>query len=382
MNYYNEFDPKAVAWLRELIAAGHIPTGEVDTRSITEIKPDELRGFTQCHFFAGIGGWPLALQLSGVDSTRPLWTGSCPCQPFSVAGKGKGVEDDRHLWPVFARLIAERRPPIVFGEQVASKAGREWFHGVRTDLEGMGYAVGAADLCAAGVGAPHIRQRLYWVANAMPAGRPEGWSESGDGQVAGGGRVGWLDHPQRRGRGEGRGEDRRHDWQQPNPANGDAGGLADASSLPGSQQLGESRIGSRRVAAPDDTAECSGPCGVGDASSQGFQERERDGRLQCEKVAALPGEAAECGSNACRVARPSLPEGARLGQQCEQLPRSAAWSDFDLLHCTDGKTRRIESGTFPLAHGVPGRVGLLRGYGNAIVPQVAAVFIEAVLKNQ
>jgi hypothetical protein len=55
----------------------------------------------------------------------------------------------------------------------------------------------------------------------------------------------------------------------------------------------------------------------------------------------------------------------------------SAWSSSVAIACTDGKTRRIESGSFPLAHGIPGRVGLLRGYGNAIVPQVASEFIGA-----
>jgi DNA (cytosine-5)-methyltransferase 1 len=165
-SYYNENDPKAAAWLRELIKCGHIADGEVDERSIVDVRPDELAGFTQCHFFAGIGGWSYALRLAGWPDDRPVWTGSCPCQPFSVAGKGAGTADARHLWPEFHRLISECRPSTVFGEQVASRAGRDWLATVRADLEALGYAVGAADLCAASVGAPHIRQRLYFVANA------------------------------------------------------------------------------------------------------------------------------------------------------------------------------------------------------------------------
>ncbi len=166
MNYYNEFDPKAAAWLRELIANNLIPAGEVDTRSITDVSPSDLHGFTQCHFFAGIGGWPLALRLAGWPEEKPVWTGSCPCQPFSVAGKGRGTDDERHLWPVFRELIRERKPSAVFGEQVASKSGREWLAGVFADLEAMGYRRAGADLCAAGAGAPHIRQRLYFVADS------------------------------------------------------------------------------------------------------------------------------------------------------------------------------------------------------------------------
>ena len=162
--YYNEFDKSAAAWLRELIKEGLIADGIVDERSIVDVDPRELGEFGQCHFFAGIGGWSYALRIAGWPDDRSVWTGSCPCQPFSTAGNRRGVEDERHLWPEFRRLIAQRRPAVVFGEQVAAKAGREWLAGVRADLEALGYGVGAADLCAAGVGAPHIRQRLYWAA--------------------------------------------------------------------------------------------------------------------------------------------------------------------------------------------------------------------------
>jgi DNA (cytosine-5)-methyltransferase 1 len=190
VHYYNELDPYAADWLENLIAFGVLPPGEVDRRSIADVKPNDLKGYTQCHFFAGIGGWSRALQLAGWPQDRSVWTGSCPCQPFSNAGKRKGTADARHLWPEFNRLIAECRPATVFGEQVASKDGREWLAGVRTDLEALGYAVGAADLCAAGVGAPHIRQRLYWVADAVSAGRPEWRPGTGVGSSAGSGATG------------------------------------------------------------------------------------------------------------------------------------------------------------------------------------------------
>lgn len=161
--YYNEIDPNAAAWLRELIKQGHIADGVVDERSIVDVRPDELREFTQCHFFAGIGVWSYALRSAGWVDNRPVWTGSCPCQPFSAAGARGGFDDQRHLWPHWHHLISQCRPPIVFGEQVASKDGLGWLDLVCADMEATGYAVGAADLCAAGVGAPHIRQRLWFV---------------------------------------------------------------------------------------------------------------------------------------------------------------------------------------------------------------------------
>ena len=163
--YYNEIDPFAAQWLRNLIQAGHIADGVVDNRSIVDVSPGDLKGFSQCHFFAGIGVWSYALRNAGWRDDRQVWTGSCPCQPFSAAGAGKGFDDQRHLWPYFDRLISECRPATVFGEQVASSDGLTWIDLVQSDLEGKSYAFAASDICAAGVGAPHIRQRLYFVAN-------------------------------------------------------------------------------------------------------------------------------------------------------------------------------------------------------------------------
>jgi DNA (cytosine-5)-methyltransferase 1 len=163
--YYNEIDPYAAAWLRNLILYGLIAPGDVDTRSIEDVHPNDLRSYTQCHFFAGIGVWSHALRLAGWADDRPVWTGSCPCQPFSQAGKGKGFADERHLWPAWLHLIRECRPVQLIGEQVSGPDGLKWLDVVHTDLEAEAYAFGAVDICAAGVGAPHIRQRLYWLAN-------------------------------------------------------------------------------------------------------------------------------------------------------------------------------------------------------------------------
>lgn len=163
MNYYNEFDPYPAQWLTNLIEAGHLPFGQVDRRSIVEVSED-LSSFTQCHFFAGIGGWPQALELAGWPKDLPVWTGSCPCQPFSTASRGrtKGFDDERHLWPIWFDLIRQYLPPIVFGEQVV-KPG--WMDRVLYDLESIGYAVGSTVLCASLVGLPR-RNRTWFVAVA------------------------------------------------------------------------------------------------------------------------------------------------------------------------------------------------------------------------
>lgn len=162
--YYNEHDPKAASWLRELIKAGLIMDGVVDERSIADVSPDDVMGFTRVHWFAGIGGWDYALQLAGWGDSE-VWTGSAPCQPFSTAGKRRRTSDPRHLWPEFCRLIAQCGPATVFGEQVASEDGRNWLAGVRADLEAIGYAVGSACLCGSIAGLPE-RPRLFWVADA------------------------------------------------------------------------------------------------------------------------------------------------------------------------------------------------------------------------
>jgi len=201
-NYYNEHDPFAAAWLRELICAGHIPFGVVDERSIEDITPADLVGYTQVHFFAGIGGWSLALQLAGWPEDRPVWTGSCPCQPFSTAGKGDGFDDERHLWPSWFHLIRECRPPVIFGEQVEAAINHKWLDLVQDDMEGEGYAFGALGLPAACVGAPHIRQRLWFVADStgkrhigkhsLLLGQEPGRDTQDCAEVAGGSSVGTV----------------------------------------------------------------------------------------------------------------------------------------------------------------------------------------------
>lgn len=340
--FYNEIDPFAAQWLRNLIDAGHIAPGVVDTRSIEDIAPDELRDYTQVHFFAGIGVWSYALRLAGWPDNRPIWTGSCPCQPFSQAGKGAGVDDQRHLWPHFHWLIQQCKPETVVGEQVASKDGLAWLDTVQADLEGTGYASAALDLCAAGVGAPHIRQRLFWMAHAnIPA-----WQFGNSG-----------------GRTAGAGEEAR-----------------------GRMPIASGAGSSFRLAHDD-----------GEQSITGHQGSEED---NCAGARKGKGEAADKPAGyraACRLEHPSSDgrQGWLFGRENpgrEALDRQAGcnstantalqvngfWRDADWLYCRDGVWRPVEPGTFPLADGIAGRVGRLRAYGNAIVAPLAQAFLTAV----
>jgi DNA (cytosine-5)-methyltransferase 1 len=349
MVYYNEIDPYAAQWLRNLIAAGHIAKGEVDERSIQLVDSADLAGFAQCHFFAGIGVWSHALRLAGWPDDKPVWTGSCPCQPFSAAGKRNGFDDERHLWPDFFRLIRERRPSVVFGEQVASKDGLEWLDLVQADLEGAGYTSAAADLCAAGVGAPHIRQRLYWVADA--------------------------DDP----RLEGRGAVRQRADQCVVGPNGVANGLVDASDERHERHSGDGREAQRRSEHAD------GVVGLANASSErcnGIDPRLRGRRQQQDCVEAAGGRE-DVRPRRFLSARElaQIPYTGRYVDPARNpSPTNGYWRDADWLFCRDGKWRPVEPGTFPLAHGATSRVGRLRAYGNAIVPQVAQAFIEAFME--
>jgi DNA (cytosine-5)-methyltransferase 1 len=336
MVYYNEIDRDAARWLRNLMDAGLIPKGEVDERSIKNVNATDLVGFRTVHLFAGVGGWPLALRLAGWTDRRPIWSGSCPCQPFSAAGKQESQEDERHLWPDMFRLIAECRPPIVIGEQVDGAIGHGWLDGVQSDMEAEDYAFGAAVLPAASYDSPTRRYRLWWMAESKG---------------------------ERFDRGKTAEESkRRHGFE----------GNCVASKL-------------------------------ADADQSIFRGQPRTGEQPVDESNRVVGVA------------PGITYGASASGEISAGRRepgiSSGWSEYDLLLCRDGKTRRVESGTFPLAARISRDVGpllaeleklgldpkssrriirearrnrivRLKGYGNSIVPQVAAVFIRAFMESR
>ena len=328
--YYNEIDPYAAAWLRNLIRDGHIADGVVDERSISDVKPEELYEFTQCHFFAGIGVWSRALRQSGWEDDRPVWTGSCPCQPFSGAGTRKGMADERHLWPHWFHLIEECRPSTVFGEQVASKDGLGWIDLVQADMEGADYALGAFDLCSASFGAPHIRQRLWFVADTDNP-RSQGWIPRGS-------------------------DTQRQDQHGHVGRSGttDRMGNTNHSGSQGSSQTG---IG--------EGVEQSGSQLAGARTDVGMDNAISNGRNE--------GRFGDHGRNDGEQSDPDVEDG-RANET------NGAWSAADWLLCRDGKWRPVRPESFPLAHGATARVGRLRAYGNAITAQVAQGLIESYME--
>lgn len=301
MNYYNEWDSFAAQWLKELIKDGLIPDGEVDTRSIADVRPEDLKGFTQCHFFAGIGGWSRALQLAGWSPDRPVWTGSPPCQPFSTAGKQSGKDDLRHLWPAFFNLIRECSPPTIFGEQVASAIRFGWLDDLQRDLEAEGYAAAAVVLPGGAVSAPHKRDRLFFVANSN-GGRLERQREMG------------------------------------RPFNSEAG------------------------------------------SNQEVNRAFNDGGFSSS--ASSCSEKSLADSNASQCQREWISGGVNQKNSPTRSDEAYNfWDKSQIVYCRDGKYRPVptEPALFPLANGISNRVGILRGAGNAIVPQAAAEIIKAVM---
>lgn len=327
--YYNEFDPYAAAWLRNLIKAGHIPAGDVDDRSIKDVTAACLAGYGQCHFFAGIGGFGLACRLAGVADDAEIWTGGFPCQPFSVAGRQLAQEDDRHLWPVLSRLIEQKRPAVFIGENVAGIIDLA-LDGVLFDLESAGYASRAFVVPACAVNAPHRRDRVWIAARRL--------ADSGS---------------ERLHRGQGVEGDRR-------------------GSAIGSEAGGNSRDS---------------------GSSHGdveHAEGERRGEGRAEPI-VRSGWATAAGSGAPYgdVGHANQPSpGAEWQQRGGELLRAGEdpgactgdfWSGSECREGADGKARRVKPGIRLLVAGVSGRVAKLRAAGNAIVPQVAAEIIRAVM---
>lgn len=434
MNYYNEFDKNAVAWLRELIKLGAIPDGEVDERSIEDVRAEDLKGFVQCHFFAGIAGWPEALRRAGVPATRPLWTGSCPCQDFSCAGKQEGFEGKRDLWPAFFNLIKECRPERVFGEQVKNAVRHGWLDRLYADLETAGYACGSAVLGAHSAGADHIRQRIYWMADsgigackrytgsvsgAQAAVGCENRKEYGDCVVGSSDGshcepIGLADaqHAERR--------PERPEHTEPHGRDGLGGsgvscGLADAERDGWNERRAE-REGLGGSAAP------VGRSAVGGVGNAAGDDQRRD------SVSGTHGEGVPTGGSGGvgKLGEPSQPglqghsgdvadgdEPGRLGTLAAGPASETGfarnfWAGATPHLCKDGKWRRYEDAIFPLVGRFkPGvqpmadeparavghcgdprlaeyadqtaeaRVMRLKGYGNAICVDTAVLFIEA-----
>ncbi len=361
--YYNEFDPKAAAWLRQLIKNGNIANGFVDERSIIEVTPEDLEGYTQCHFFAGIGVWSHSLRKAGWKDNQHVWTASLPCQPFSVAGNQKGKEDERHLLPHFIELVKQCKPDAIFGEQVESAIKHQWLDDLQTNMEAENYAVGHCVLGAHSVNAAHIRQRLYWVAAKSRMGNTEDGNGRPKSQLTS--------------------STCRKTWDQLGRPEPDSR-MAD--SLSSRSQRGIS--GWENTQREDLNGHIG--CSSTDSNSR-MGNTEHDGQPSGEIE----------GSNGASI----LSSEERKNSTCEpertSTPRVVSSdSNIEWLYCRDNKYRPIKSGIKPLVDGFArgvvhisdsiitpndtseARVQRLKGYGNAIVAGTAQIFIESYMETK
>lgn len=284
---------------------------------------------------------------------------SCPCQPFSSAGSRSGFADDRHLWPAAHWLVSQQRPLAIIGEQVSGPDGQAWLDIVCNDLGALGYTVAALVAPSASVGAPNLRHRIWWVADARGYRCAERRGEIPRQQQA----YEPGPEPHRR-----RQDDRRlaHTDQQGN------GGRCDDRSGPGAPAgTGRSQQRLARLRAPGRRLE--------------HADRSGQPRLAGDQEALGTGAAGH-GMGDTATARPPDPDPSQLSRQgwwsegrgteppSGPLP---PWSELEWLRCTDGKARPTQPGLQPLAARHTGDVAKIRAYGNAINPIVAAHVIRA-----
>lgn len=325
--WYNENDRQKVATLRNLIEEGAIAPGVVDERSVVEVQPEDLAGFTQCHFFAGGGLWSLCLRNAGWPDDRPVWTGSCPCGPFSKAGLRKGFDDPRHLWPEWFRLICERRPGVLFGEQ--SDEADAWLDLVSSDLESRGYAIGSAIVPAAGFGGFHGRHRIGFVADADNA---EWWSE----------RAPWHDGG----------------WPKTGRVKGD-----------GHAGDGGAAIG------------LGNPGRDGDGPRSGGRDSAEGAAVSLNGHLSRPGASAGVHGQVGGMERSAERRWRVGGEGYGHVYVPDRSGDFEWIACRDARWRPVEPGLSPLVDAHPGRLAQLRLYGDAIDVEAFTNLIGAYLDN-
>jgi DNA (cytosine-5)-methyltransferase 1 len=303
---------------------------------------NELRRRTHIDLFSGIGGFALAARWNGVETIAfceidencraflgrkypgvPvhedvrtfdgreyagawLLTGGVPCQPVSCAGKRRGAEDDRWLWPEALRIVSEARPDWVIFENPPG-IRTMGLDGILAEMENLGYATVTVDIPACAVDSPQIRHR-YWIVSNRKGEGFEGTDTEGNSPAL------------------------------------------------------------RR------TAEYAENGNISDADEKSFEIG------QIEKSSSQHNEYREDGSlsdaeSAARRATQNIKKNTR-----QSFMRDSAWSDFEYRDFADGKKRRAKPGICLLSDGISR--GLLSALGNAIVPQVAAEIIRAIILSE
>ncbi len=253
--------------------------------------------------------------------TPDIITGGFPCQPFSVAGKQKGTSDDRHLWPEMFRIIKAFKPRFVIGENVRGIVNIQdgvVFETVCTDLESEGYEVQPFNIPAAGVGAPHRRERIWIIASLENSRRTlqQGTElrEKNEDEV----REGYANQHQR------------------------------------SSSSSESNVANAYTR-------------LSNGSFKEVQSRRNTSNTSSEGTTDVANTESSIGHDFYSIARNGEPSLQEIFGDGSSLPRESSWWN-------------VEPNVGRVAHGIPGRVHRLKGLGNSIIPQIAEEIGKAIIK--
>lgn len=307
---------------------GQVEWADYPTKVLEKHWPDvprwrDIRTVTKESFYEKTG-------LRTVD----LISGGFPCQPFSVAGKQKGKEDDRYLWPEMLRVIREIKPTWVLGENVPGIlriAGRT----VCEDLEREGYAVTVFNFEAAAVGAPHRRDRVFFVAHSRCSLRQGGIIKGTDANEDREGTANITERP-----------------NCPSKAN-----VADTG-CPKSQGWNKNTERSKRQ-----TCDKLTPCGSHVADTESGKSGEQESRNRREGIgrgSEKVTERSESSNGSRRAVKPNV------GGVASRL---SYWLDGYW---------RVEPNIPRVATGVKNRVDRLKCLGNAVVPQQVYPILKAI----
>ena len=275
--------------------------------------------------------------VKGKEGDADVIVGGFPCQPMSVAGKRKGTDDDRYLWPEMFRLIREIKPQFVIGENVKNIVNIQdgvVFETVCTDLESEGYEVQSFNIPAAGVGAPHRRERIWIVAYAERYNETQQIQKSDGTQDQVQNKRGQKDSTSRI-------SSRANSIRQTNNRYEKNVANAYSERPQGHGKKYELRKNSQKIKTSGSSSSARNT-NVADTESSDRHDNEavtRDGESQTQEV---------------------------FGDRSSLSGESSWWH-------TEPNVGRV-------AHGIPGRVHRLKGLGNAIVPQIAREFGLAIKK--
>ena len=287
------------------------------------------------------------LKADGVESPDII-TGGFPCQPFSVAGKQKGTDDNRHLWPEMFRIIKEFTPRWVIGENVKGITNIQdgmVFENVCTDLEGEGYEVRAFNIPAAGVGAPHRRERIWIVANSRRSirGEQSSWNQEGIGSRT----------------------SEQTEWSTDSDS---ITGSSEREKIMANSNTGRSNGSIKEIQTGRDTSITSSE----DVANTNLnrekwnQPKDRNGSRTQQNSQDVADTESSFGNDIQAVAGIGESTTQEVFGDGSSVRGESAWWD-------------IEPDVGRVAHGLPGRVYRLKGLGNSIIPQIAQEIGNAII---